>query len=324
MRQATMQRENKLETNFGLQTVLSDSQPVQKSGVILVKTIAACQRTPISLQHKKLKQLFTLFVALPSMLTVILAWTDTDESVAQLRIDYAAFSAAEDDYRAQREFHGLSGAEATDYAAYVARLQRRVFEGCRSVRNSGATAPQDVPCPLLVPTETKSADIAMQAERTAGEQVAALDEMLMAGLGEYDERLLREQERIKAAAPNTNSDSGGGMGGEGGEGDGAGGDGGDQGEGDSESSGETEGQGGMAGNSQETGTTGGQREGGPVDSSGRSGEGGSQSEQPPDVGDTSDDDVVARQLREAAEKETDPELKAKLWEEYRRYKRGTS
>jgi hypothetical protein len=32
---------------------------------------------------------------------------------------------------------------------------------------------------------------------------------------------------------------------------------------------------------------------------------------------------VARQLREAAEKETDPELKAKLWEEYRRYKRGT-
>jgi len=28
-------------------------------------------------------------------------------------------------------------------------------------------------------------------------------------------------------------------------------------------------------------------------------------------------------LREAAEKETDPELKARLWEEYRRYKRGT-
>ncbi len=33
-----------------------------------------------------------------------------------------------------------------------------------------------------------------------------------------------------------------------------------------------------------------------------------------------DDDIVARQLREAAEKETDPELKKKLWEEYRRYK----
>ena len=55
-----------------------------------------------------------------------------------------------------------------------------------------------------------------------------------------------------------------------------------------------------------------------------SGEAGKDSDQPADIPDGSDDDVVARQLREAAEKETDPELKAKLWEEYRRYKRGTS
>jgi hypothetical protein len=34
----------------------------------------------------------------------------------------------------------------------------------------------------------------------------------------------------------------------------------------------------------------------------------------------SDDDIIARQLREAAEKETDPILKKKLWEEYRKYK----
>lgn len=33
-----------------------------------------------------------------------------------------------------------------------------------------------------------------------------------------------------------------------------------------------------------------------------------------------DDDVVARQLREAAETEKDPELRAKLWEEYKKYK----
>ncbi len=35
-----------------------------------------------------------------------------------------------------------------------------------------------------------------------------------------------------------------------------------------------------------------------------------------------DDDIVARQLREAAEKETDPELKAKLWKEYEAYKKN--
>lgn len=36
--------------------------------------------------------------------------------------------------------------------------------------------------------------------------------------------------------------------------------------------------------------------------------------------DAKDDDVIARQLREAAMAETDPDLKEKLWEEYRRYK----
>lgn len=33
-----------------------------------------------------------------------------------------------------------------------------------------------------------------------------------------------------------------------------------------------------------------------------------------------DDDIVARQLREAAERETDPLLQRKLWDEYRKYK----
>ena len=36
----------------------------------------------------------------------------------------------------------------------------------------------------------------------------------------------------------------------------------------------------------------------------------------------SDDDVIARQLREAAERETDPILKEKLWDEYKKYKRA--
>jgi hypothetical protein len=35
-----------------------------------------------------------------------------------------------------------------------------------------------------------------------------------------------------------------------------------------------------------------------------------------------DDDIVARQLREAAEKETDPVLKEKLWKEYEEYKKS--
>ncbi len=41
---------------------------------------------------------------------------------------------------------------------------------------------------------------------------------------------------------------------------------------------------------------------------------------PADIPSGNDDDIVARQIREAAMKETDPELREKLWEEYRKYK----
>jgi hypothetical protein len=51
--------------------------------------------------------------------------------------------------------------------------------------------------------------------------------------------------------------------------------------------------------------------------------GGGPSKIPADIPDGRDDDIVARQIREAAMKETDPELRAALWEEYRRYKKGS-
>ena len=212
---------------------------------------------PINIQLKKLKQLFTYFIALPAMLAVILAWTATDESIAQLRLDYAALWAAEDDYRAQREFGGLRGTEAADYAAYVARLQRRVFEDCKAVLDSGGNSPEDLPCPKFVPQETQAADIVMEAERTPDEQVAALDEMLMAGLSEYDERLLTEQERIKAAAPNTNSGAGGSGNGSGNEGDGS-----DGGQDDGQSDGQNEGDSEADGQGQNSGGTAGDNQGG--------------------------------------------------------------
>jgi len=47
-------------------------------------------------------------------------------------------------------------------------------------------------------------------------------------------------------------------------------------------------------------------------------------EPPPDLADASGDDIIARQLREAAMKEKDPRLRDKLWNEYRKYKKGAS
>ncbi len=43
---------------------------------------------------------------------------------------------------------------------------------------------------------------------------------------------------------------------------------------------------------------------------------------PEDIPSPQGDDIVAQQLREAAVAESDPELQAKLWEEYKRYKTG--
>jgi hypothetical protein len=121
--------------------------------------------------------------------------------------------------------------------------------------------------------------------------------------------LLREQERVRAAAPVSDAAGGGGGGGAG--------------EAD-----QAEGAEGSAGSDSRDGDIGTVADAGSDDSydegAGRGArrQGGGQGV-PPDIPDGSDDDVVARQLREAAEKETDPELKKKLWEEYRKYKQGT-
>ena len=272
----------------------------------------------IANRMKGLIQLCKVLVAAPAMLVVLLAWTATDELVKQLRADYEAFSAAEDDFRSQRELHGLEGTEAADYASYVAGLQRVVFEDCLAVVRSGSPFPEDLPCPVIVPPVTQSADIATQEEQTAGEQIATLDSKLNAGLGEYDERLLREQERIKASAPNNNSEDGGSGGGGSDASDGEGSE-----AAGSETTGDSQAGGDASSDENQTATAGGQAAGSPGGSGTGPGNPGKDIDQPADIPDGSDDDIVARQLREAAEKETDPELKAKLWEEYRKYKQGT-
>ena len=68
---------------------------------------------------------------------------------------------------------------------------------------------------------------------------------------------------------------------------------------------------------------GGGRQGGGGGYGGGAGGGSGPNTVPADIPDGSDDDIVARQLREAAMKETDPELREKLWQEYRDYKKST-
>lgn len=232
----------------------------------------------------------------------------------RLRSDHAALVSAEHDFHSRRERGVLNGSEVIDYAAYVARLHRQVAEDCVELAASGIPAPPEISCATDTSVLIAPVPVDQSAERTSAEKTADLEAELFRGMGEFDEMLLREQERIKAATPHAAGGGGGGGGA------GSGGAGGESGTDGSEGSEGSEGSGGDGEGQVVEGSGGSPTYGagsGPG-SSQRQGNNGA----PPGTPDGNDDDVVARQLREAAEKETDPVLKKKLWEEYRKYKEG--
>lgn len=155
------------------------------------------------------------------------------------------------------------------------------------------------------------------AAATHAEEVAALDAKLSGSLAEFDQLLLEEARKARARAPTRASAGGYGA----------------------ESNGGAAGTRARKSGSDESSTTGvsASHEGsadprpsgkGPGSPGGRiegtdPGAAGPTAARPPDVGDGSDDDIVARQIRRAAETEADPELREKLWDEYRKYKAGT-
>lgn len=144
---------------------------------------------------------------------------------------------------------------------------------------------------------------------------ATLEAELEGSIGQYDDMILRERDYVlnreaaKGADEQVAEDSPAPAG----QGEGQGGNnGGINPYGDPGSS-----QGGedIAGNGNGNSTT-------PGTGGGRPGRGQQQGQAvpPADIPDGSDDDVVARQIREAAMNEKDPELREKLWQEYRKYK----
>ena len=193
--------------------------------------------------------------------------------------------------------------------------------------------------------------------RTPDEQRDALDGQLQTSMAEFDGMLLEEQKALEEKQrtdplPDRSGESSGGAGGGGGEGGEGGGQAGESGGKDDRTAAEKRadaeaeaaakqakaeetgkaGEAGQAGAPTADTATGsstdaGRLEGGtpvtaPVEG-GPAGPGSDDATVPADVGDGKDDDVVARQLREAAMKEKDPAIREKLWEEYREYKKGT-
>ena len=252
---------------------------------------------------------FLLFILFCALAVQGVAAQSENDPLDQLRADYAALLDARAEFEEMEKACDTSSEEQADFAAWIKQLSEQFAETCRSVSShSNESIPADIPCGEFKTALTSSAGIDIQHETTDGEKTAAMVGQFNDSLGEFDEKLLREQDRVKARKPlsaSANSTGDGAAGGSDGEA------GGESAQGPADGEAEHEGQQSDQQGSDQTAT--GMRG---TSSSGK------QSTAPPDIPDGSDDDVIARQLREAAEKETDPELKKKLWEEYRRYKKG--
>jgi len=234
------------------------------------------------------------------------------QALQLLREDYSSLNQVKTEFDQSLKGGMLSDREKADYKIWIRQLEDRVAEDCLAISDKAtASLPVDPPCEKILAAYSVTADIDIKGESTGQEKTARMIEQLNGSLGEFDERLLREQDRVKSKRPAAGSAGGA-------AGDSAGG---------GTDSDETE-------------------EGNAADDSGQKKQGDKQTEQdrrpagsesgtvsksssghksaaPKDIPDGRNDDVVARQLREAAEKETDPELKKKLWDEYRRYKSGS-
>jgi hypothetical protein len=136
--------------------------------------------------------------------------------------------------------------------------------------------------------------------------VAVLDARLEKGTGEFDSMILAEQTTQRSSArqrpQTTYSEAGSSSTGSGA--DGAGDGDGDGGEGE------------YGGGGYSTGSG----MGGASSGGGEMPQNAANYPPPKDIPSGNDDDVVARQLREAAMREPDPKVREKLWDEYRKYK----
>lgn len=275
----------------------------------------------------------SLLSAAVLMLTAMPLYAAELNNTASIRSSVFALNSARQTALHELEGLPLSGSEVTDYKDFIVYLNTRIANDCRDLaEQGGAAALEGLTCPAgstmigAGETPVSAADNiyytigpgAVEA-KTQAEQTAELDDDFLTNLGEFDEMLLKEEDKIAVRVPSQRASSGqsggvagsGGLSGAGEAGEGEAGEAAAQGEG-SEAGSATDGQQGqseqMAGTQSNTGAGNAN-----IDHSAYGAPGGKLP--PPE-----DDDIVARQLREAAEKEPDPELKKKLFEEYWKYK----
>jgi len=267
------------------------------------------------MQYVRVLAVFWLFfstVGSSSALTAVAEATDDalKAALATLSASNAAWRRNDAEFRALRQQNGVSPTDIDEFAEFVAGQQRQMLEDCQAVRELGTDPAQHgFDCHLVEREAATTGDqpVTETAVLTEQEKDAALDKELRKLEADLDKLVLGQQQQVRNAARRRDiTSTGSGSGSADGE----------------PASGGTES--GASGGNPRQGSERGRNK---VDEQG-AGPGAQKNtrNQPaqenvpknPNLGD--DDDVVARQLREAAEAETDPVLKKKLWAEYKRYK----
>lgn len=211
-----------------------------------------------------------------------------------------------------------------DVLLFLAYLDGRIFYYCQDLRQlAGPSGLEGLPCPTGSagsPELSRYAPVPGALGKTSEEKVAELEGDLNAALGEFDDMLLKEQETVAAHQPRRRESGGS---------PGSAHEAGNYPDGSAAAEGAgAQSQTGKPGSSQDAGSRTSTADGSSTSASTSGSTAGTkdQSRLPPTVGSRElsgdDDDIVARQLREAAEQETDPEIKKRLWEEYNKYKEG--
>ena len=273
-----------------------------------------------------------------------------EDRLATARLELEIGVATEQRIQTELERYRSSADASQDritlYETYLDRVRqlteekRKIVQQLEQVRNrtpptsQGGNPDAPLPAPALDIPEDRELDELRALQRELDQSIAAFDDMLLTEneLARVESELKMKQLAQEAAQAARGLREGDGGDGEGTEDSETGMESGTSSSGGGDQTGESSEQGGMQGMEGETGEasqdpdskeTGGGRDRSqqsPRSSPGQGTEAAAgQSEQ---TTDSQDDDIVARQLREAAEKETDPVLKEKLWKEYRDYKKG--
>jgi hypothetical protein len=270
-----------------------------------------------------------------------MAWASQESAQAKLekarenlRLSEATYARISAELE-QLKSSGKASAELTkNYEIYLQRVgemrdeNRRILEEMEKAYAGSASSQQPQPAPGPGPSDSKREVKIPEEEET--DRVAALDRQLRESLASFDEMLLKEMDKIRAAsavkmrglaqeaaaaarrikdaAESSPEQASSGE---------------EEGKPEQERQGKEATQRSHESKDEDSGVqeAGADAQGRPSsskpgkdDSTRLTGKGPDSSAQ--------DDDIVARQLREAAEKETEPALKQKLWKEYEEYKKS--